>query len=151
MNKPINVLRDNLPGVANVTYDLGKAQGKEEGLIVEYSKHYDNAYSKLEENATMEITTKTYIVLKDKEGNFYRIDPENGEPLIEMGQDVHKVMDYVKEFKEAIKEIGLKLFNEMLEERKYINLGRDNEIDTEQVKLAVKEYLAEKEEQEAEI
>lgn len=146
MNKPINVLRDNLPGVANVTYDLGKAQGKEEEkLVVEYSKHYDNTYGKLEE-ATMEISTKSYIELKDKDGEIYRIDSENGEPLIVKGQDEKKVQEVVKEFKEAIKEIGLKLFNEMLEARKYISLGADNTIDPEQVKKAVREYLAEKEE-----
>lgn len=146
MDKPINVLRGNLPGVAHVTYDLGKAQGKEgERLNVEYSQRFENAYGKLEEEPTMMVSSKEYIELRDKEGEIYRIDSVSGKPLIEKGQDEKKVVEIVKEFNEAIKEVGLKIFNEMLAERKHIQIGYDNTIDAEQVKLAVNAYLAEKE------
>lgn len=152
-NEPINVLRDKeakqLTGVNYVTTNVGKAQGKEETLIIEYSKQFDDTYTKLEESVTMEVSTRKNIMLKDKDGEIYVIDSESGEPLIRENQDAKKAIEVVNEFKQVIKEFGLKLFNEMLEEKKHVILGFDNTIDHEQVKMVIKAYMAEKEEQEA--
>ena len=157
MNKPVNVLRDEevqtkqLAGVANVAYDIGKAQGKEgEKLVIEYSRHYDNTYTKLEEETTMEISIGKYIEIRNKEGEKYRINSNTLEPLIMKGQDAKRAIEVAKELKEVIKEFGLKLFNEMLEEKKYIRLGSNNKIDKEQIKLEVNAYLKEKEQKEQE-
>lgn len=152
MNEPVDALKNTnvqsrkLPGCANVACDLGKAHGKKgENLIVECNNHYNNTYSKLKEEPIMEISAKSHIELKDKNGEVYIIDLDRGEPLVLQGQDERRVREVVEEFREAIKEVGLRIFNEMLEENKYVDLGPDDTIDAEKIKLAVRKYLAEKE------
>lgn len=149
MNKPTNVLNDKtvkqkLPGVANITCEFGEAKGIEGVLQVQSGKHYENAQAELTEKQTLNATIEEYIAIRDEEGEVYRINIETGEPLICKGQDERKVISVVKEFKEAIKEIGLKVFNEMLSDTKYIKLGDDNTIDKDQVKRALMKYKQEK-------
>lgn len=154
MNKPTNVVgkeqEKQLPGVSALSCDTAIAQGKNGEMKIEYGNRFEGAHSKLEEEATVKASIESYIAIRDNKGEIYRVNAETGEPLICKGQDEKKVKVVVKEFKEAIKEVGLKIFNEMLKEERYVNLGYDNTIDAEQIKEAVRKYLKEKEAQEQE-
>ncbi len=147
MNKPTNVFvkgdatEKELAQVSTISYEFGRAQGKDGEIQVEYANSF-KAGERLDDNV-IEASAETHISIIDKDGEVYNIDSRTGKVMIFKGQDVHKAMKVEKMFNEAIKPIGLKTFTEMLNVKKHVKLGYDNIIDPEQIKELVEEYLQE--------